>query len=1034
MLTDSQMLSQIDSANQFIDKSYLESLQDYCVQPLDERIKKHNLTRLFHVDKIIYDKNEDINEKLVSVFHSVMPFCKNVVLILKGGIDSVDLYLGIRASQISNAAAAGDVLHDSFLGNFPGSSVKNIRTNEILSIFGKEDTDALVTPSSSNVAYINILPSERNNKQSKYIQGLEKFVDTMRGSEYICEFLASPIGNREIETRMNGFEELYSALFPFSKKTSSHGHNEGNTLTEGITESISNSISKGISKATGRSDGHTHGKNFGFNMGMHMLLNFGIMSGTQEGWSTGSNEVSTNNDTKTNTAVFGRQKSTSQTTGTTDNLTVEFRDKSIENLLEKIDRHIKRMKTGSSYGVWEVASYFISKEKKTAAIAANTYRSILLGEETGIEKPNFTLFDSVDEKTKEIEESLIYFEHPTFLVPSFEIPYGQNSVQQLSPTSYINGKELALLLNLPRKSVNGIMVAEMAEFGRNVLANSSQNQRTIQIGNIFHMGQKENAPVTLNIDSLTSHCFVTGSTGSGKSNTVYKLIEEVAKEPYQIPFLVIEPAKGEYRNEFRNVPNINLFSTNPQIDQMLKLNPFAFCDGIHILEHLDRLVEIFNGCWEMYAAMPAILKEAIEEAYVSKGWDLLNSVFISEGEPVFPTFIDVLQELPKIINNSEYSSDTKGDYIGALVTRVNSMTNGIYGQIFCDEFEVDNEALFDENTIIDLSRVGSSETKSLIMGILILKLTEHRMANADNGNSVLKHLTVLEEAHNILKNSKNTQSTGGSNVVSKSIEMIVNSIAEMRTYGEGFVIVDQSPTSVDIAAIKNTNTKIIMRLPEEEDCKIAGHSVSLSEQQVEELAKLETGIAVVMQNNWAEPVLSKIKRAAHSFEGYDQPITFNKLKEFRSIVLSALIEQFEVSDEQDISKVIRKVENFDILPAKKAEMLRMLKKFNRIMAKGYDSILFGRTMLRLIGCNDAFRRAEKCLRYQVDTDGNLIDSYTEESLAEWYGYIESALPQYISVKDTYQEIVRQYILHSKKFENHAISYSTLYRQIYKEIK
>lgn len=619
-------------------------------------------------------------------------------------------------------------------------------------------------------------------------------------------------------------------------------------------------------------------------------------------------------------------------------------------------------------------------------------------------------------------------------MPSFEGLYKNSSIQQFSPTMYINGKELSQLLNFPRKSVSGIMIAEIAEFGRNVLTNNFANQRTIQIGNVFHMGKKENSPVTLNIDSLTSHCFVTGSTGSGKSNTVYKLIEEVTKEPYNVPFLVIEPAKGEYRDEFRNVPNINLFSTNPQIDQMLKLNPFAFCEGIHVLEHLDRLVEIFNGCWEMYAAMPAILKEAIEEAYVTKGWDLLNSVFMSEGEPVFPTFMDVLQELPKIINNSEYSSDTKGDYIGALVTRVNSMTNGIYGQVFCDEFEVDNTILFDESTIVDLSRVGSSETKALIMGILVLKLTEYRMTNVTSGNSILKHLTILEEAHNILKNSKNVQNTTGSNVISKSVEMIVNSIAEMRTYGEGFIIVDQSPTSVDIAAIKNTNTKIIMRLPEEEDCRVAGHSVSLTEQQVNELAKLETGVAVIMQNNWYEPVLVKINQATHIFVGSGKPITLKQLKEFRSVVLSELIEQFEITDEQDISKVIRKVESFDILPAKKEEMLRMLRNFYRIMAKEYDSILFGRTMLRLIGCNDAFRRAEKYLIYKEDAEGNVINSYTEESLADWYGYIEEALPQYISVQDTYREIVKQYILHSKRFENHDISYSTLYRQIYKEIK
>ena len=391
----------------------------------------------------------------------------------------------------------------------------------------------------------------------------------------------------------------------------------------------------------------------------------------------------------------------------------------------------------------------MAKEKKTAAIAASSYRSLLLGEETGVEKPNFTLFDSNDNATASIEESLCYCEHPTFLVPAFNDSNHSEHIQVLSPTSYINGKELTQLLNLPRKSVNGIMITEMAEFGRNVLCNTAYKQREIELGHIYHMGQKEDALVKINVDSLTSHCFVTGSTGSGKSNTIYKLIEEVSREPFKIPFLVIEPAKGEYRNEFRKVENINLFSTNPQIDQMLKLNPFAFCEGIHILEHLDRIVEIFNGCWEMYAAMPAILKESIEEAYVSKGWDLLNSVYIGEGEPVFPTFIDVLQELPKIINSSEYSADTKGDYIGALVTRVNSMTNGIYGQIFCDEFEADNKTLFDENTIIDLSRVGSSETKSLIMGILILKLTEHRMANASRGNSVLKHLTILEEAHNI---------------------------------------------------------------------------------------------------------------------------------------------------------------------------------------------------------------------------------------------------------------------------------------------
>ena len=158
------------------------------------------------------------------------------------------------------------------------------------------------------------------------------------------------------------------------------------------------------------------------------------------------------------------------------------------------------------------------------------------------------------------------------------------------------------------------------------------------------------------------------------------------------------------------------------------------------------------------------------------------------------------------------------------------------------------------------------------------------------------------------------------------------------------------------------------------------------------------------------------------------------MKAFRSIILSELINQFELTEEQDISKVIRKVEEFDILSAKKAEMIRMLVQFNKNMAMGYDSILFGRTMLRLIGCNDAFRKAEQYLEYQTDEEGNYIEQYTKESLSEWYAYIDNALPQYVAVDNEYREIIRQYILHSKKFEQHPISYSILYRQIYTQIK
>ena len=124
----------------------------------------------------------------------------------------------------------------------------------------------------------------------------------------------------------------------------------------------------------------------------------------------------------------------------------------------------------------------------------------------------------------------------------------------------------------------------------------------------------------------------------------------------------------------------------------------------------------------------------------------------------------------------------------------------------------------------------------------------------------VKHITVLEEAHNLMKKTSMDQSSEGANLIGKSVEMLSNAIAEMRTYGEGFIIVDQSPSAVDVSAIRNTNTKIIMRLPDEQDRRMAGKSAGLKDEQLDEIAKLPKGVAVVYQNNWVEPVLCKIQK------------------------------------------------------------------------------------------------------------------------------------------------------------------------------
>ena len=207
-----------------------------------------------------------------------------------------------------------------------------------------------------------------------------------------------------------------------------------------------------------------------------------------------------------------------------------------------------------------------------------------------------------------------------------------------------------------------------------------------------------------------------------------------------------------------------------------------------------------------------------------------------EGKKVeYPDFEVLAEQLDALIEHSDYASDIKSNYRGALITRVQSLTVGLNKFIFSSE-QTPYSKLFDEYCILDISRIKSNETKALIMGLMVYILNEYRVDQKTANNSGLRHITVLEEAHNLLKNTSGGQ---GSDLVGKSVEMITQTIAEIRTYGEGFIIVDQSPSSVDIAAIKNTNTKIVLRTPEGNDREAV----------------------VVYQNDWVRPVLTRINKA-----------------------------------------------------------------------------------------------------------------------------------------------------------------------------
>lgn len=590
-------------------------------------------------------------------------------------------------------------------------------------------------------------------------------------------------------------------------------------------------------------------RNIGGSMGVN--ASWGTSHSTTE--QTGTSHSTSDGTSHGTSDTTSQQEShgTTDTRGTGRTQQVELCNKSVEELLERIENQLKRVKESEDYGCYNCAAYFLSSTQSTALLAANTYRALMVGEGSSVESGAVNVWKNNEAEVAQLREYLKRFMQPVFARPLWE-----NAPDSLlyTPATLVSGRELPMHLGLPTRSVHGLPIIEHAEFGRNVPDEAMPDEDKMNLGKIYHMGKEEAAELLLNRQAMASHTFITGSTGTGKSNAVYHLLDEITKNG-QTTFLVVEPAKGEYKNVFGNCTDVQVFGTNPRETPLLRMNPFAFPENIHILEHIDRLVEIFNACWPMYAAMPAVLKDAIERSYQKVGWDLRNS---ESEKGVFPTFFDLLDILPGVIEESHYSKDTQSDYVGALCTRVKSLTNGIYGSVLCAEDALTDEALFDRNVIVDLSRVGSMETKSLLMGILVMKLQEYRMCSSGM-NSRLRHVTVLEEAHNLLRKTSAEQSQEGANLQGKSVEMLANAIAEMRTYGEGFIIADQAPGLLDMSVIRNTNTKIILRLPDEEDRKLVGKSAALKEAQIDELSKLPLGVAAVYQNEWPEAVLCKIE-------------------------------------------------------------------------------------------------------------------------------------------------------------------------------
>lgn len=989
VISRQEVLDGLISIDKFIGRSYLTSIDKSPIIPLKKKVNNNgkvfevfnipgeplNLPsyRWYRIDKIVYEKNVFFTDKFSMLFSALHSEAAQVSLVLDKKNGSTKLYLGARDNNDNAFNLSGDTLEAAINGFLTGVHVSIMDNDDV-----KEMTKQYSTPA---VACVSGVASLRDDKKEDFVQGLERLINsTVSIPSYTAFFIADSVSESERISIVNAFQQVYRELSPLAEFQTSLSKSDTKNVTDTITEGITNTIGKTIgrtitngttytttdTKTEGKSETDSTSSGWSYSEsegGSRNFTPFGI--GFSYNWNETESESGGESHSETLLTQLSQavskgdmhqaadltqqlvqdaktnQTAQSKSIGSSESKTLQIttKDLHVKDLMETIETQIKRLRNAAPFGLWNCATYFVSNSESTSRKIADIYKGTIVGEESGLEVSTLNSWDESSPVNMEVVKYLSYGINPRFIVD------GQN----VSAGTTVSSKELAIHMALPQSSVPGIIVQSRASFGRNVTRYSSlqseaendllqldqvdSNRTTIKLGSVIHLGEvdKKNS-VCIDVNDLTRHTFVTGTTGSGKSNTMYLILDSLFKAGKK--FLVIEPKKGEYKKVLGGLNNVKVFGANPYESKLLTINPFSFDykRGVMVYEHVDRLVEIFNACWPMYAAMPAVLKKSILDAYKNSGWNTKLSKPVDNNIVLFPTVEDVILALRKYIDSSDYSADSKSDYKGAIETRLMGLTEGSIGLMLNSGYEISDEELFDENVIVDLNRVGNSETVSLIMGLLILKLNEYRMYSCDMNKDV-SHITVIEEAHNILKRTSTIQYQESSNLVGKSVEMISNSIAEMRTYGEGFIIVDQSPAQVDMSAIRNTNTKIILSLPEEEDCNTVGKSICLTDEQIAEISKQKVGQAIVYQNDWEEPVQCVIDeyKEINSYKKEADIDILNDAEKFNihiDIIKFLIAGRLNYGPRFNLESIVKELSNCKLSSTIKCSLFNYIKEYN----------------------------------------------------------------------------------------------------------
>ncbi|HEX4089227.1 MAG TPA: ATP-binding protein [Trebonia sp.] len=431
---------------------------------------------------------------------------------------------------------------------------------------------------------------------------------------------------------------------------------------------------------------------------------------------------------------------------------------------------------------------------------------------------------------------------------------------------------LAALARPPGSEVPGVRLALRPDFDvtpEQAAGSSGPPMAGIELGQVLDGNLRPAGPLLLPRDSLNRHVFVCGATGAGKSQTVRSLLEAATRAG--VPWLVVEPAKAEYRLMAARLPGTEVIRIRPGEPDAIAagLNPLEPAAGqagarFPLQTHADLVRALFIASFRSEEPFPQVLSAALGRVYEDAGWDLALGE-PADGRPsgaAYPTLTALQRAAERVVTEIGYSQRVTDDVLGFIRVRLASLRHGTTGRFLEGGHPLDFGALLARNVVLEIEDVGDDADKAFLMGTVLIRLAEHlRLTHraTRTGDGGLRHLTVVEEAHRLLRRAESADASGGGGAAGHAVEMFAGLLAEIRAYGEGLVIAEQIPARLVPDVIKNTAVKIVHRLPAADDRDAVGATMNASPSQSRYLVTLPPGQAAVFSDGMDFPILVQVR-------------------------------------------------------------------------------------------------------------------------------------------------------------------------------